>query len=124
MFMSHNSKMLGIFGEDLASDYLEKSGFKILERNYRCPLGVIDIVAKEHKTLVFVEVKTRKSDRHGSPLEAIGVQKQKQVLRAVKYYLKEKRFNHGPLRIDVVGVLTGGSSDDTQINHIRKAFGE
>ena len=122
--MSHNSKMLGIFGENLASDYLEKSGFKILERNYWCPLGEIDIVAKEHKTLVFVEVKTRKSDRHGSPLEAIGVQKQRQVLRAVKYYLKEKRFNYGPLRIDVVGVLTGGSSDDTQIKHIRNAFGE
>ena len=124
MFLSHNSKMLGMFGEDLASDYLEKSGFKILERNYRCPLGEIDIVAKEHKTLVFVEVKTRKSDRHGSPLEAIGVQKQKQVLRAVKYYLKEKRFNHGPLRIDVVGVMMGYSSDDTQIKHIRNAFGE
>ena len=64
-------RQLGDHGEDLAAAALKKQGYKILERNYVTPLGEIDLIARQGKTVVFVEVKTRKSDRFGSPQEAV-----------------------------------------------------
>ena len=71
-----NNKAVGGLGEDFAVYYLESCGYRIIERNFRCRLGEIDLIAQDGKTLVFVEVKTRRSRRYGSPQEAVTTAKQ------------------------------------------------
>jgi putative endonuclease len=107
-------------GEELAAAYLAEAGYRIVERNYRCIFGEIDIVAEERETLVFIEVKSRRSDTYGDPQLAVGHQKQKKISRIAMHYLEEKRLRHRPARFDVVAVklLTAGH----QIEIIRNAF--
>ena len=75
-----NNIALGIYGEKLALKYLKKQKYKILEKNFRCALGEIDIVAKDGEFLVFVEVKTRSSNAFGEPMEAVDFYKQRKLL--------------------------------------------
>jgi putative endonuclease len=79
-------------------------GYRILERNYRCPLGEVDIIARDGNTIVFVEVKTRTSERFGSPQAAIGPQKQKRMTAIALYYLKGQGWLGKPARFDVAAV--------------------
>jgi putative endonuclease len=113
-------RQLGDQGEDLAAAALQKQGYKILARNYVTPLGEIDLIARQGKTVVIVEVKTRKSLRFGSPQEAVSAAKQKRLRRLADYYLKEKRFTGSPVRFDVVAVTLAG--DEAQVEIIRNAF--
>jgi putative endonuclease len=98
----------GDHGEDLAAAALQRQGYKILERNFVTPLGEIDLVARQGKVLVVVEVKTRKSTRFGSPQEAVSVTKQGRLRRLADYYLKAKRLTGSPVRFDVVAVTLAG----------------
>lgn len=100
-----NTKIIeGKIGEDIAQNYLQKKGYKILERNFKKRYGEIDIVALNKDVLVFIEVKTRKSSEFGSPLEAITPWKLKSLIKTAEYY----RFTHSRLpesfRIDAVGI--------------------
>jgi putative endonuclease len=113
-------RQLGDQGEDLAAAALQKQGYKILGRNYVTPLGEIDLVARQGKTLVIVEVKTRKSLRFGSPQEAVSAAKQNRLRRLADYYLKEKRLTGSPVRFDVVAITLAG--DEAQVEIIRNAF--
>ena len=97
-------RQLGDHGEDLAAAALKQQGYKILERNYVTPLGEIDLIARQGKTVVVVEVKTRKSTRFGSPQEGVSVTKQGRLRRLADYYLKAKRLTGSPVRFDVVAV--------------------
>jgi putative endonuclease len=81
---------LGRRGEAWALGHLEALGFRILETNYRCPLGEIDVVAERGGALVFVEVKTRQSHRYGRPEEAVGFAKQRRLTRLAQWYRKER----------------------------------
>ena len=101
-------RQLGDHGEDLAAAALKQQGYKILERNYVTPLGEIDLIARQGKVLVVVEVKTRKSTRFGSPQEAVSVTKQGRLRRLAEYYLKAKRLTGSPVRFDVVAVTWPG----------------
>lgn len=112
---------LGRWGEEQAARYLRRRGLKILERNLRTPVGEIDIIARQGRTIVFVEVKTRRSDRYGTPQEAVGPVKQRQVLRAAQWYLDGSKFQAAPLRFDVVAVRPVGG--EAAIEHIADAFG-
>ena len=105
------NKQTGNYGEQLACQYLQRLGYKILERNFRIRGGEIDIIARDKDTLVFVEVKTRYSKDYGNPLESITPWKIKHLIRTSKFYtLKNKLFNT-PLRIDAVSVdLTDGEN--------------
>jgi putative endonuclease len=107
-------------GEELAADYLVEAGYKIVECNYRCAFGEIDIVAEEGQTLVFVEVKSRRSEAYGSPQTAVGREKQRKLSRIALHYLQEKRLGNRPARFDVVAVklLPSGS----RVELIRNAF--
>lgn len=97
---------LGKLGESIACDFLESRGYKILERNFRSlRWGEIDIVAKDGDTLVFVEVKTRKSHEFGRPEEAVNFYKLRSLKRAAYYYKKTHPLTPEPLRIDVVSVF-------------------
>ncbi|MFZ5447703.1 MAG: YraN family protein [Thermodesulfobacteriota bacterium] len=118
--MKDPRKQLGDAGEDLAAAALKKQGYKILERNYLTPLGEIDLIARQGKTLVIIEVKTRKSTRFGTPQEAVSIAKQAKLRRLADYYLKEKRLTGVPLRFDVVAIIL--ANEVPQIEIIRNAF--
>jgi putative endonuclease len=105
----------GARGEQRAVEYLQEQGYRILERNYRCPLGEMDIIAREGKTVVFVEVKTRASDRFGSPQAAIGPQKQRRMTVIARYYLKTQGLLDGPARFDVAAVRLADGGDSVTL---------
>jgi len=113
-------RQLGDHGEDLAAAALKQQGYKILERNYVTPLGEIDLIARQGKVLVVVEVKTRKSTRFGSPQEAVSLTKQGRLRRLADYYLKAKGLTGSPVRFDVVAVTLAG--DEPQVEIIQGAF--
>jgi putative endonuclease len=95
---------MGRAGEDLACELLKKKGYKILERNYKSPLGEIDIIAREGKALVFVEVKTRSTSDFGTAKWAVGPRKQRKVSMVALDYLKRHALLEYPARFDVVAV--------------------
>lgn len=96
---------LGIWGEREAVKFLKKRKYKIMETNYRCHIGEIDIVARQGAYLVFIEVKTRASARYGLPMEAVDEQKQCKLLLLAQYYQKYKNLLDMPIRFDVVQIL-------------------
>lgn len=112
---------LGTRGENSAERHLIAQDYKILARNYRCPLGEIDLVAKKDKRYYFIEVKTRSSDEFGLPAEAVHLRKQKQLKRLAQWYLKENRLQDVPISFEVIAVHLSNASG-TQIQHFRNAF--
>ncbi len=103
---SLNKRVVGDEYETLACEYLTRHGYRILERNFRCRQGEIDIIARDGMYLVFLEVKYRRSGREGDPAEAVDARKQARILRTARYYMIH---NHIPddttCRFDVVTVL-------------------
>lgn len=120
--MTQRRLALGAWGEERAVDYLRGQGFKILARNYRTPVGEIDIVACSRKELLFVEVKTRRGVHFGLPQEAVGLRKQQQVIRAAQWYLQREPATKLQPRFDVVAILCQ-SDMDLKIQHLPNAFG-
>ena len=96
---------LGISGENLACDALTRQGYAILARRYRTRAGEIDIVARDGETLVFVEVKTRTSERFGPPAEAVTERKKRRVVSMARWYLTEFELHGCLCRFDVVSVM-------------------
>lgn len=121
--MTHSRQALGVLGEELAFHDLKRRGYKVLLRNYECPLGEIDLIAKEKGDLVFVEVKTRSSDAMGSPSEAVTAEKRHQIVKTAHYYLKRYGIKEVPCRFDVVSVLLPPDGQSV-IEVIESAFGE
>lgn len=97
---------LGAYGERLAARYLSEHGLRILDRNWRCPEGEIDIVARHGRLLIVCEVKTRSSDRYGTPLEAITREKAARLHRLGWRWAAEHDIRHTAIRVDVVTVST------------------
>lgn len=112
---------LGRYGEEEAALYLTAQGYRIVACNLRTPVGEIDIIAQKAKTLVFVEVKTRRSLAYGTPQEAVGPRKQRQIIRAAQWYLSDAQYRRFQPRFDVIAILTLPSGP--QIEHIVNAFG-
>ena len=109
----------GKIGETLAINFLEKQGFKIIEKNWRFSrLGEIDIIALDKNTLVFVEVKTRTSTNFGHPIEAISSYKFNRIKKLAEIYLNEKLNNYENFRIDIIGILIGKKTEITHIKDI------
>ena len=106
--MKDPRRQLGDHGEDLAAAALKKQGYKILERNYVTPLGEIDLIARQGKTVVVVEVKTRRGSRFGGPQEAVHPASRTRLRRLADYYLKAKRLTETPVRFDVVAITLAG----------------
>jgi putative endonuclease len=121
MIMKGSDRMrTGKKGEDIAVAYLKSRGYRIVERNYKCPLGEIDIVARDGDSIVFVEVKSRKSEEFGDPQLAVGLEKQKKVSRISLMYLKEKHLYPCNARFDVVAIKM--LPDGSTIELIQNAF--
>ena len=114
----------GILGEKLAKDFLKKRGYRILETNYRCPEGEIDIVAKHKDSLVFIEVRTKTSLGFGSPEESITPAKQEKM-RAAAFHYRQTHNNLPPVwRIDVVAVELNQKGEPSRIELIENAVGD
>jgi putative endonuclease len=111
---------LGRFGEKLASRRLQKLGYQILEKNYRCSLGEVDLVARDGDALVFIEIKTRKNRPLGEAKEAVHKRKQGQLSRVALAYLKSKKLLGTKARFDVVAIGVGEGKEEIEI--IRDAF--
>jgi putative endonuclease len=113
---------VGRYGEQLAVDRLVADGLTVIERNWRCADGEIDIVAREGDTLAFVEVKTRSSIAFGDPAEAVGRVKAARLRRLAVRWLVEHPDPHWPqVRFDVVAVVRRGPDGPT-VRHLRGAF--
>lgn len=119
--MKYN-KLLGAFGEDMACSYLEKQGYKILERNFNCRVGELDIVALEGEILSFIEVKCRTGVDYGNPAEAVSYSKQGKIVKAALFFMTKYKLFDYMCRFDVIEVLTDGTKEDTRINLIKNAF--
>jgi putative endonuclease len=123
--MTKKSLTLGKKGEEYAAKILEASGYKILEKNHKTPLGEIDIIAYDKKTLVFIEVKMRRSLNKGHPLEAVTEKKQKQIIKNSMFFLNEMNWHDKDIRFDVISIITPGiSKGKTEVEIIKNAFGE
>ena len=118
--MTQDRLSLGKMGEELAVTRLKAMKYQILERNYRCPLGEMDIIAREKGSLVFVEVKTRATKDFGGPAAAVHERKQRQLSRIALLYLNQKKVRDVPARFDVVGVDLSGSGPRIEV--IQNAF--
>ena len=117
--MTRQRQSLGSWGEDLAVKYLRRRFYRILETNYRCRAGEIDIIARRGSIIAFVEVKTRRGHRCGSASEAVTVRKQGQIIRAARWYLAANAGDLQP-RFDVIAIDVDG--DSHHLEHIVDAF--
>ncbi len=128
-FGPKREKSLGARGETLARRYLGRRGLKILARNYRCPRGEIDLIALDRstrkkigaETLVFVEVKTRTSDKYTDPESAVDTDKRRRIGRIAEYYLASRKTGEYHVRFDIVSVLVR-DDEKPQIRHMLDAF--
>lgn len=117
MIKEQNKRKLGAKVERAVKEYLLQHGFKILEMNYRCKQGEIDIVAREDMYYVFIEVKYRNTLKYGMPYEAVGTAKQKRICKAAQYYLYSRGLGEfTPVRFDVASVL------EDKITYLKNAF--
>ena len=117
------TKEIGDFGEDAACRYLQGNGMEIIGRNFRIRGGEIDIIARDGRTTVFVEVKTRKSSEYGNPCEFVNYRKRQKLIKTALFYLGRDDVQ---MRFDVVEVLYDmhfGKMYAKTINHIKNAFG-
>ncbi len=112
-------QLLGRHGERKACGYLKKQGYRILGKNFRCKAGEVDIIAADHETLVFVEVKTRSSDQFGTPQEAVTRAKLRTLHQVAQYYLRETDApNNMPVRYDILALTIDQNARVRNIEHI------
>ena len=113
---------LGMRAEQLAADYLEQRGYKMLARNWRRPEGELDLVVGAEGLCVFVEVRSRTGTERGHPLETVDARKRARVLRAARMYIDEERPQAPVFRFDVVGVTFALDDSSPELVHVEDAF--
>lgn len=126
--MKQNRRQLGMAGEEKAAQYLLDEGYLILERNWRCQSGELDIIASENGCLVFAEVRTRtiykgilaNEQRYGSVLEAITYRKQVQLKKLAEIYMYQRKIRNQSVRFDVI--LIERTGEEYKVNHFKHAF--
>ena len=115
-----NNRQIGDEKEAFVCEWLEKQGYRIVERNFRCRSGEVDIVARENRYLVFIEVKYRKGAECGDPSEAVDYRKQQTISRVASFYLLRHGYTEStPVRFDVVSV---SGTDKVGVMLYRNAF--
>jgi len=114
----------GIRGEQLACEFLGNNGYQIIERNFRCPGGEVDIIARYQDTLIFVEVRTKRSLRFGTPEESITPAKMEKLRNVAAYYWQSHDNLPDSWRIDVIAIEMNGDGHPNRIELIENAVGE
>lgn len=117
MYQDHER---GLIGENIACEYIIQDGMEIIERNFRCKMGEIDIIAKDKDELVFIEVKTRGQKKYGTPSEAVGKTKKKHIYRVAEYYLMINHIENVFCRLDVIEIYMEGEL--CKVNHLKNAI--
>jgi putative endonuclease len=112
---------LGTRGERVGAKFLKRLGYRILETNYTCALGEVDIIALDGDMIVFVEVKTRQSDQAADPENAVNFHKRKQITRTARWYLSTHNLQNVPARFDILAILIPATGKPT-IEHFIDAF--
>lgn len=115
MAINGENRRLGFWGERKAAHCLKNNGYKILERNFRCPFGEVDIIAQKGDTVAFIEVKTRRSVAYGAPNEAVGRDRMNRYKNCARFYYANREFDR-TVRFDIIEVTKEG------VNHIENAF--
>lgn len=113
---------IGKQGEELAVQYLIDNGYKIIQRNYECNQGEIDIISKYKKEIVFIEVKSRTNEIYGKPKDAVNIKKKQHIYNSAEYYIYSKHLENNPVRIDVIEIYK--KNNIFKINHIKQAITE
>jgi putative endonuclease len=116
-------QVLGALGEELAVRHLTAQGFRVIVRNYRCLFGEIDLIALEGEVIVFVEVKTRRSDAAGAPGDSVHSRKRIQIIRSALHYLKRYGRMDASCRFDVVSIVMPAGGE-AQVELVRDAFAQ
>jgi putative endonuclease len=119
--MPINRKKLGALGERIAKEHIEKLGYRVIETNFRCHEGEIDIIAQEGEQLVFVEVRTRRGLDFGTPEESITVSKRQKLIEVAYAYLQSHEVLSPSWRIDVVAVELGTGGTVSRVELIQNA---
>ena len=118
--MTARTKNLGDAGENFAANYLESHGYKIITKNFRVRSAEIDIVAEIDDVIIFVEVKTRSSTKHGLPAEAVNFRKQQKIIEAASVFLQDEKYFDKACRFDVIEIYS--DSVKFSARHIENAF--
>jgi putative endonuclease len=114
-------RQYGDQGERLAEKYLKRRGLKLLTRGYAAPVGEIDLILRDGDTIVFVEVKTRRSREFADPQDSVGAIKQRKMRRCAEWFLRERNWTDRPCRFDVVGIVLP-EQGEPEIEHFANAF--
>ncbi|MDF2502560.1 MULTISPECIES: YraN family protein [Clostridium] len=120
--MNHYNKGIGSFGENLATEYLQKMNYKIVKRNYRCKIGEIDIISTSNNFLCFAEVKTRYESMYGTPGEAVNRKKQIKLYKIAQFYIMQNNIFNLNFRFDVLEVILNHKNNDFTVRLIENAF--
>jgi putative endonuclease len=120
MILKKAKILLGREGERIAERFLKKKGYKLVQRNYRCAAGELDLIVLDQRVIVFVEVKTRTGMEYGTPLEAVAARKQQKMIYAAQFFLNAKKLSQREARFDVIGISWPGA--EPQVEHIENAF--
>lgn len=118
--MHIDPNVLGRYGEDRAAEYLASLGYEIIERNWRCSVGEIDLIARDRNRLVFVEVKTRSGSGFGHPFESISSEKLARLRRLVASWCEARQVNSQRVRMDAISVLL--TNGRVAIEHLKQVF--
>lgn len=113
-------QIFGAEGERIAERYLSKKGYRVVERNYRCPMGEVDLILLDRRVIVFVEVKIRRHERFGIPLESVHPRKQRKMIKTALWFLSQHNLHNRDARFDVVGIAFGAR--EPVVEHIENAF--
>lgn len=116
------NKDIGALGENISENYLKNLGYRILDKNFRCKCGEIDLIAINKGYICFVEVKTRYGINYGTPAESVTSSKQKKIYKTAQVYILMKNIIDYNFRFDVIEVLLNSNNNDFLVNHIEDAF--
>ncbi|MCD2345987.1 YraN family protein [Clostridium guangxiense] len=115
-------KTIGNYGEEVAKEHLEESGYTILDRNFRCRTGEIDIIAEKHHIIIFAEVKSRYNSLYGNPCESVNYLKRLKIYKTAKFYIIKNNLMNFDFRFDVIEIILNYKNNKKCINHIKNAF--
>jgi putative endonuclease len=116
------NKDIGRLGEDIAEDYLKDYGYEIIEKNFMCKIGELDIIARDNSHIVFIEVKTRNGTHFGMPSEAVTASKQFKIYKTAQFYIMRKKLYKLNFRFDVVEVILNATNNKHYVRVIKNAF--